>query len=119
VIPFLDVSKAKNHKLLWKIGWDVKGNHNLLGGDNMKEIVQRILFFMLVLIISQVMVAPTFAEISSVESDIPDVHAHIGVIQAGIAGSQRVVLPHCGHLAHFEVPDSFNKVVFDFLKTTE
>jgi pimeloyl-ACP methyl ester carboxylesterase len=53
------------------------------------------------------------------ESDIPDVHTHIGVIQAGIAGSQRVVLPHCGHLAHFEVPDSFNKVVLDFLKTIE
>jgi pimeloyl-ACP methyl ester carboxylesterase len=53
------------------------------------------------------------------ESDIPDVHAHIGVIQVGIVGSQRVVLPHCGHLAHFEVPDSFNKVVLDFLKTIE
>jgi pimeloyl-ACP methyl ester carboxylesterase len=53
------------------------------------------------------------------ESDIPDVHAHIGVIQAGIAGSQRVVLPHSGHLAHLEVPDAFNKVVLDFLKTIE
>jgi pimeloyl-ACP methyl ester carboxylesterase len=41
------------------------------------------------------------------ESDIPDVHAHIGVIQAGIAGSRRVVLNHSGHLAHFEVPDVF------------
>jgi pimeloyl-ACP methyl ester carboxylesterase len=53
------------------------------------------------------------------ESDIPDVHAHIGVIQAGIAGSRRVVLARCGHLAHFEVPDVFNKVVLDFLKKIE
>ncbi len=53
------------------------------------------------------------------ESDIPDVHVHIGVIQASIAGSQRVVLTHSGHLAHFEVPDAFNQVVLDFLKTTE
>ena len=60
--------------------------------------------------------APTL--ILAGESDIPDVHAHIGVIQAGIAGSQRVVLPHSGHLAHFEVPEEFNRVVLDFLKTT-
>jgi pimeloyl-ACP methyl ester carboxylesterase len=53
------------------------------------------------------------------ESDIPDVHAHIGVIQAGISGSRRVVLPKCGHLAHFEVPDVFNGIVLDFLKTIE
>lgn len=53
------------------------------------------------------------------ESDIPDVHAHIGVIQASIAGSLRVVLTHSGHLAHFEVPDAFNQVVLDFLETTE
>jgi len=53
------------------------------------------------------------------ESDIPDVHAHIGVIQASIAKSQRVVLTHSGHLAHFEVPDAFNRVVLDFLETAE
>ena len=53
------------------------------------------------------------------ESDIPDVHAHIGVIQAGITGSRRVVLTRCGHLAHFEVPDVFNKVVLDFLQKIE
>jgi len=52
------------------------------------------------------------------ESDIPDVHAHIGVIQAGIVGSRREVLTHCGHLAHFEVPDVLNHVVRDFLETT-
>lgn len=49
------------------------------------------------------------------ESDIPDVHAHTGVIEAGIAGSRRVVLPHSGHLAHLEAPDAFNHVVLEFL----
>jgi pimeloyl-ACP methyl ester carboxylesterase len=50
------------------------------------------------------------------ESDIPDVHAHAGAIQAGIAGSKRVVLAHGGHLPQVEVPDAFNQLVFDFLK---
>ncbi len=49
------------------------------------------------------------------ESDIPDVHAHIGAIQAGIAGSKRVVLNHSGHLPQVEVPDAFNEVVIGFL----
>jgi len=53
------------------------------------------------------------------ESDIPDVHSHAGVIQAGIKGSRRVVLTHSGHLAHFEVPDVFNRLVLDFLKPIE
>ena len=49
------------------------------------------------------------------ESDIPDVHAHIGAIQAGIPGSKRVVLRNCGHLSHFEVPELFNQEALDFL----
>ena len=49
------------------------------------------------------------------ESDIPDVHAHVGAIQAGIAGSKRVVLNRSGHLPHVEVPDAFNEVVLGFL----
>jgi pimeloyl-ACP methyl ester carboxylesterase len=51
------------------------------------------------------------------ESDIPDVHSHVGVIQAGIADAKRVVLPHGGHLAHIEVPEAFNRVVLDFLES--
>jgi 3-oxoadipate enol-lactonase len=51
------------------------------------------------------------------ESDIPDVHAHIGAIQAGIAGSKRVVLINSGHLPHFEVPDLFNREVLNFLES--
>lgn len=52
------------------------------------------------------------------ESDIPDVHAHVGAIEAGIPGAQRMVLTHSGHLAHFERPEAFNKVVLDFLAAT-
>jgi pimeloyl-ACP methyl ester carboxylesterase len=50
------------------------------------------------------------------ESDIPDVHAHIGAIEAGVGGSRRLVLKHSGHLPHFEVPDAFNAAMRDFLE---
>jgi pimeloyl-ACP methyl ester carboxylesterase len=53
------------------------------------------------------------------ESDIADVHAHAGVIQAGIEGSRREVLAHAGHLAHIEVPDAFNRLALDFLQLIE
>ncbi|HEV7500942.1 MAG TPA: alpha/beta hydrolase [Vicinamibacteria bacterium] len=47
--------------------------------------------------------------------DIPDVHAHAGAIQAGIAGARRVVVPDAGHLVHMERPEEFNRLVLDFL----
>jgi 3-oxoadipate enol-lactonase len=49
------------------------------------------------------------------EFDIPDVHAHAGAINAGIANSKRDVIPMAGHLAPIEQPALFNKAVFDFL----
>ncbi|UCC29774.1 MAG: alpha/beta hydrolase, partial [Phycisphaerales bacterium] len=49
------------------------------------------------------------------EADIPDVHAHAGAIQAGIAGARRVVIPGAGHLVYLERPEEFNGVVLDFL----
>lgn len=49
------------------------------------------------------------------ESDIPDVHTHIGVIHAAIEGSEHVVLTKSGHLCHLEVPGVFNQLVRDFL----
>jgi pimeloyl-ACP methyl ester carboxylesterase len=49
------------------------------------------------------------------ESDIPDVHAHVGAIEAGIPGSQRIVIPRSGHLVHFEKPKEFNHSVSEFL----
>ena len=49
------------------------------------------------------------------ESDIPDVHSHMGAIQAAIPGTRRVVLPHAGHLPHLEIPQVFNAEVRKFL----
>ena len=49
------------------------------------------------------------------ESDIPDVHTHIGVIQSGIQGADRMVLAHSGHLCQMEVPEAFNKAVLGLL----
>jgi len=49
------------------------------------------------------------------ESDIPDVQAHGGAIQAGIPNSQRTVVPGAGHFVHFELPDEFNRMVGRFL----
>ena len=49
-------------------------------------------------------------------SDIPDVHAHAGVLEAGIQGSRRVVIPGVGHLIHLEKTDLFNETVLTFLR---
>jgi 3-oxoadipate enol-lactonase len=53
------------------------------------------------------------------EFDIPDVHAHAGVIEAGIAGAQRTVVAGAGHLVPFERPDEFNSQVDLFLKEAD
>ena len=47
--------------------------------------------------------------------DIPDVHAHGGAIQAGIAGARRVVVRSAGHLVHMEQPEEFNRLALEFL----
>jgi pimeloyl-ACP methyl ester carboxylesterase len=52
-------------------------------------------------------------------SDIPDVHAHVGAIAAGIRGAERTVVPDAGHLVHLERPDVFNARVLSFLRPTE
>jgi pimeloyl-ACP methyl ester carboxylesterase len=49
-------------------------------------------------------------------SDIPDVHSHSGALEAGIAGSRRVVLAGAGHLVHMEIPERFNETVLAFLR---
>jgi pimeloyl-ACP methyl ester carboxylesterase len=50
------------------------------------------------------------------EEDIPDVHAHSGVLEFGIPGSERVVLEGAGHLIFFERPEEFNRLVLGFLQ---
>lgn len=49
-------------------------------------------------------------------SDIADVHSHSGALEAGIAGSRRVVLSGAGHLVHLEIPERFNEMVLGFLR---
>lgn len=49
--------------------------------------------------------------------DIPDVHAHAGVIEAGIYGSRRVVLTDAGHLMYLEKPEEFSRVVISFIES--
>jgi 3-oxoadipate enol-lactonase len=50
------------------------------------------------------------------DADIPDVHAHAGVIEAGIPNSTRVVIRDAGHLMYLELPDEFSRVVIRFLQ---
>ena len=49
------------------------------------------------------------------ESDIPDVHAHIGAIASRLPWAERQVVPGAGHLPHLERPLDFNRRVLDFL----
>lgn len=50
------------------------------------------------------------------EADIPDVHAHAGVIQAGIPGARRVVVPHCGHGVPIERPEQLVSALLPHLQ---
>ena len=50
------------------------------------------------------------------EYDIPDCHAHAGAIEAGIAGSKRVLVNKAGHIVPLEQPASFNELVLTFLR---
>ena len=49
-------------------------------------------------------------------SDIPDVHAHGGALEAGVKGAKRVIVDGAGHLVHLEQPAAFNALVLDFLR---
>jgi pimeloyl-ACP methyl ester carboxylesterase len=53
------------------------------------------------------------------EFDIPDVHAHAGAIEAGIAGARRYVVRDAGHLVPLEQPEVFNKLVTQFVEQVE
>jgi 3-oxoadipate enol-lactonase len=50
------------------------------------------------------------------DADIPDVHAHAGVIETGIPNSRRVVFRDAGHLMYLELPEEFSRVVIRFLQ---
>jgi 3-oxoadipate enol-lactonase len=57
--------------------------------------------------------APTLILVG--EYDIPDVHAHAGVINAGIPNSKREIISKSGHLIPVEQPALFNEAVNNFL----
>jgi pimeloyl-ACP methyl ester carboxylesterase len=50
------------------------------------------------------------------EHDIPDVHAHSGVIEVGIPNAKREVISKAGHLVPLEQPEAFNAAVLTFFK---
>jgi len=50
------------------------------------------------------------------DADIPDVHAHAGVIETGIPNSRRVVIRDAGRLMYLELPEEFSRVVIRFLQ---
>lgn len=53
------------------------------------------------------------------EYDIPDVHAHAGVIEFGISNAKREIIMKSGHLIPLEQPEAFNESVLKFLKNME
>lgn len=53
------------------------------------------------------------------ESDIPDVHAHAGVLEAGIHNARRMVVPKAGHLIQLEQPGFLDWEIRRFLRPGE
>lgn len=53
------------------------------------------------------------------EYDIPDVHAHAGVIHFGISGARREIILNSGHLVPMEQPEAFNTAVLAFIYNME
>lgn len=53
------------------------------------------------------------------EYDIPDVHAHSGVIETGIPNAKRRIILNAGHLVPMEQPKAFNEAVLKFLNSME
>jgi len=52
-------------------------------------------------------------------ADIPDVHAHAGVLEAGIHDSRRIVVPGAGHLAQLDKPEELGREILLFLRPGE
>jgi len=50
------------------------------------------------------------------DADVPDVHAHAGAIEAGIANSRRVVVAGTGHIMYLEKPAEFSRLVINFIE---
>jgi 3-oxoadipate enol-lactonase len=94
-----------------KVGKLVKANlHEEKGGFNKPPDRQAARFLSEIKVPALVLVG---------EYDIPDVHAHAGVIEFGIPGAKREVILKSGHLIPIEQPEAFNASVLTFLKNKE
>ncbi len=49
------------------------------------------------------------------ELDNPEIARAADVMESGISGSRKVILPGCAHLPNMERPDEFNRAVLEFL----
>jgi pimeloyl-ACP methyl ester carboxylesterase len=57
--------------------------------------------------------APTLVIVG--DADTPDTVANADALAEGIPGARKVVLPNVAHMVPMEVPDTFNRLVLDFL----
>jgi pimeloyl-ACP methyl ester carboxylesterase len=57
--------------------------------------------------------APTLVLIG--ENDLPDFQTVANLLAQNIPYAQKVVLPNAGHMANLDAPESFNRIVLDYL----
>ncbi len=57
--------------------------------------------------------APTLVIVG--DDDVPDIIETADVLEQGIAGARRVVVPSVAHMVNMERPVAFNQIVLDFL----
>lgn len=61
--------------------------------------------------------APTLVVVGDL--DVPYVLAGATMLEEGIAGAQKVVIPGAAHMVPMEQPDMFNRLVLDFLRAVD
>ena len=49
------------------------------------------------------------------DEDVPQVIEAADILERGIAGAKKAVIPGTAHHPHMEKPEEFNRVVLDFL----
>ncbi|MEW6547141.1 MAG: alpha/beta hydrolase [Bacillota bacterium] len=57
--------------------------------------------------------APTLVVVG--EGDVPDILRIAEILQNGIPGATRVIIPGTGHMLNMQKPPEFNRIVLDFL----
>ena len=59
--------------------------------------------------------APTLVVVG--DQDVPDILAIATLLETGIAGTRKVVIPETAHHLNMERPTEFDRIVLDFLRT--